>query len=128
MKYDFFSNKSDLHFGINNSKEFEEFWRLVTCSIDDKNVKKTLSKLKHSNVVHLDGYTTKKMCEEMEKDQNGIDFFCYTHALLNNEDFKDLECTYDQRSFVISVMLYFVIFQKFIKNTRSGFVIYRREK
>lgn len=120
MRYNFFSKNSDLHFSVFGNEVFNDVWDYVNKGIVDEEVKEKLSTLNITNGVHVDKYTTKIMSENLEKYQNNLDTFEYMNHLTNerwfNDDDKDIPD-------LLVKMMSFLLFIKFIKRSRGGFVI-----
>ena len=114
MRYNFFSKNSDLNFIIKNNKEFKKLMEFLEIYIPDV-TKRIMSKLKKSNVVQIDKYTTKRMYEELESDLESRDEFEVVDDMLQNM----------RTEMNVLVTLYLIQFQRFIRRTRGGFIIHR---
>lgn len=122
MSYLFSSKNSDLHFSINNERMFHELLSYVKDSLRecdvDINLRDIVTQLTETDSVFINKHTTKILCNTLEKDNNSIWEFEYINKLLNDE----LDSKKTRMSYII-FMMNFIRFIKFLKNTRSGFVI-----
>ncbi len=131
MKYDFYSRNRDLHFSINDEKEFKRFCHHLKIRGDDeleRNVKKIISKFKKENFVFVSKYYTDWICDEFD----GYWDCCYVIQDIDDYISKKLSSkdglgTQElERELVDIVNL--LRFHNFLKSFNEGFIICREDQ